>query len=265
MLTLTISDPSALTKAERAALVQLFSDGVEPKTAVEIRVVPPAPAPKPVKALVIDPADNPETGKPDIEIPRFAPGTFALPVETIDPAVVFAKPAATEAAVPSVPVPPAPAAAAASSLPSVPAATAVVPPAGVDLDSRGFPWDHRIHASTKGQNADGAWKKRKNVEAELTTLVEAELRALMSVPVVPPAPGAVPTEIPTTFAMLMDWTTKMVAAHKLTQADVVAAVTPYSLNSVIGLGNRPDLVPQVHEALKARVAEIEANAQAVTP
>jgi len=45
----------------------------------------------------------------------------------------------------------------------------------IELDKRGFPWDERIHASTKAKNADGTWRARKNVDKALVSEVEAEL------------------------------------------------------------------------------------------
>jgi hypothetical protein len=45
------------------------------------------------------------------------------------------------------------------------------------FDATGLPWDERIHAGSKKQNADGTWKKRKGVQPVTVTEVEAELRA----------------------------------------------------------------------------------------
>jgi len=51
------------------------------------------------------------------------------------------------------------------------------------LDSNGLPWDARIHSSSKAKIKDGSWKKRKGVDASTVATVEAELRALMAIPV----------------------------------------------------------------------------------
>lgn len=68
--------------------------------------------------------------------------------------------------------------------PEVPATTAAAQvesqedhAADVELDSKGVPWDERIHASTKTQNADGSWKKRRGVNDLTVKEVEAELLA----------------------------------------------------------------------------------------
>lgn len=56
---------------------------------------------------------------------------------------------------------------------------------GANLDSKGLPWDERIHASSKAKVADGSWRQKRNVDPSLVTAVEAELKALMGIP----APG----------------------------------------------------------------------------
>jgi hypothetical protein len=44
------------------------------------------------------------------------------------------------------------------------------------VDSAGLRWDDRIHSKNKALNADGTWRKRRNVDAALVASVEAELR-----------------------------------------------------------------------------------------
>lgn len=60
----------------------------------------------------------------------------------------------------------------------------------VALDKKGLPWDVRIHASSKTINADGTWRQKRGVAPELVTTVEAQLRAVMAVPV-PPKGGQI--------------------------------------------------------------------------
>lgn len=63
-----------------------------------------------------------------------------------------------------------------------------------DLDKANMPWDARIHASTKTQTQKGLWKKKKGVDADLVTEVEAELMGKPAVTetsaasTIPPAP-----------------------------------------------------------------------------
>lgn len=60
---------------------------------------------------------------------------------------------------------------------------------GIQTDSAGMPWDSRIHAATRATVADGTWRSRRGVEPELTKEVEAELKHVMGLPVVPAAPS----------------------------------------------------------------------------
>ena len=50
------------------------------------------------------------------------------------------------------------------------------PVATPELDSAGLPWDERIHAGTKRQNADGSWTLKKGVDKELVAQVIEELK-----------------------------------------------------------------------------------------
>lgn len=75
-------------------------------------------------------------------------------------------------------------------------------------DASGMPWDARIHASTKGTNEDGTWRKKRKVDATLVAAVEAELRGNaapvatpMPAPVAVPQPVPMPTAIPMTAVM----------------------------------------------------------------
>lgn len=53
----------------------------------------------------------------------------------------------------------------------------------VVLDSRGLPWDGRIHASTKTRLAkDDSWKLKRGLEPAYVEQIENELRQVMSIP-----------------------------------------------------------------------------------
>lgn len=54
-------------------------------------------------------------------------------------------------------------------------------------DSAGIPWDERIHSKTKAVNADGKWRGRRGVTAELVTQVESELKARGAAPMYMPS------------------------------------------------------------------------------
>lgn len=46
-----------------------------------------------------------------------------------------------------------------------------------ELDKNGFPWDARIHASSKNTNQDGTWRYTRGGDPAVRAQVEAELRA----------------------------------------------------------------------------------------
>lgn len=62
------------------------------------------------------------------------------------------------------------------------------------FDSAGIPWDDRIHAGTKGTNADGTWKRRRNTPDAKFNAVMEELKARGVAPATIPAPAA-PTAV----------------------------------------------------------------------
>lgn len=83
--------------------------------------------------------------------------------------------------------------------PALPVTTAAAPAADVALDSRGFPWDEQIHASSKEKIVkDDSWKKKRGVSAELVAQVEAGYVAqgygtpVVTAPVVTAAPAGQP-------------------------------------------------------------------------
>ena len=57
-----------------------------------------------------------------------------------------------------------------------------------ETDSRGFPWDERIHASSKALNKDGSWRTKRGVDEKFLGDVEFELRSRPQKPVSQPVP-----------------------------------------------------------------------------
>lgn len=51
------------------------------------------------------------------------------------------------------------------------------------IDANGFPWDARIHSSSKKRNNNNTWKMVRGLDDDLRVEVEAELKALMAIPV----------------------------------------------------------------------------------
>ena len=82
------------------------------------------------------------------------------------------------------------------------------------VDSAGFPWDERIHSSTKSKKDDGTWTARRGAKDQVAA-VEAELRAkgygvaAPAAPVVTPAlavPSLVVTPPPAVEAPKSEYT-----------------------------------------------------------
>lgn len=63
-----------------------------------------------------------------------------------------------------------------------------------DVDSRGLPWDARIHSSNREKGKDGVWRRRRGVSEEVEKQVEAELRGQASAKQVPPFGSMAPEQ-----------------------------------------------------------------------
>lgn len=50
----------------------------------------------------------------------------------------------------------------------------MAPPAALGVDAEGYPWDERIHASSRNTVADGTWRKKRGVDEALVAQVRAE-------------------------------------------------------------------------------------------
>ena len=121
-------------------------------------VVTEAPAPAPAPAAITEPAATEVFAAPNADTVASA---TEQPAESVQPA------APAESATTAEPV------------------TTAAAPAGVEVDSDGLPWDHRIHALGAGGahnklKKTQQWKKKRGVDDALVAEVEAELRAAMS-------------------------------------------------------------------------------------
>lgn len=130
------------------------------------------------------------------------------------------------------------------------------------IDKDGLPWDERIHSSSKAINADGRWKRRKNVEGSEYDAVVRELRGEQVTapmdypehtaerfPVAPPAPMQYvndkpvvvpppppPVELPTDFATFIkrlsdERAAGLISDERMKQVlGVHGFVTPFQVN-----------------------------------
>lgn len=162
------------------------------------------------------------------------------------------------------------------------AVSSAAPAASVELDSKGLPWDERIHASTKSKLASGEWKNKRGVPPERITAVEGELRASLGAapaplavaaaplpPVAPIAttqapaapvgasspttttlPPAAPVVDPADFTQLMPRVSAAVAGGVLPATALNDACVANGLPSIVGLQQNPAYVPLVWAVLK---------------
>jgi len=141
--------------------------------------------------------------------------------------------------------------------PAIPSVSTV----GVTLDKEGLPWDARIHASSKAQNADGTWRLKRGLAKDHLDKVTAELRQVMAIPA-PPAPGpqlvspppaqpqapppppANEAEIRESYIKLFTRVSSAMSEGKLSQAQLDKCLQGIGVPSLPLLGARLDLVPQ---------------------
>ena len=175
-----------------------------------------------------------------------------------------------------------------ASLPTAPIEVPVftqAPLASVELDSKGMPWDARIHAATKAKIGDGTWRYKRGTPDTVIAPIEAEIRATMSAPGIPAAPAApvpsAPAPAPAVspaapvvpvapvvasasavppaptgdaFSKLMTWLTPRLASGSITAERVSAIVRELGLPHVGALFTRQDLIPAAKERIEAVIA-----------
>lgn len=157
--------------------------------------------------------------------------------------------------------------------------------AGIELDSAGLPWDHRIHASTKTKIGNGTWKLKPRTEPALIEQVRAEYKQAAAIPsnMTPPplpqaaavepapsqpaplpasapvvAPPAASAEKPTNPGLLFAATMKLYAevekAGKLQPGAGDVWAKAAGLPSLASLIARPDLCGAFYDQLKGMTA-----------
>lgn len=152
----------------------------------------------------------------------------------------------------------------------------------VELDSRGLPWDARIHSRERTKIANGQWKNKRGTDPELIKTVEAELAGVMSsapasAPVVTPPPVIVapppspatsanvaspsnvtpppaPSNVPLDFPSIMRKITTAVTGKIMTATQAAELAQRYGVTSPALLINRPDLFPAIDAELDIIIA-----------
>lgn len=234
------------TRAALASAEHAEQGGVSPKITVHV-----APAPE---AITI-------TGTP-VEEARTAAEVFSNPPLAVPPAPSVQEPESI-----------------------IMTSTTMETASDVVLDSRGLPWDGRIHASTKTRLAkDDSWKLKRGLELEYVTQIEAELRQVMAFPnAVAPTqtqglhPDANPFSVATvnrlteqgnavppvavdtqqTGVPSNDYSTwgmpelmRGMTAKKCDQTYVSQVCQQFGIPSIMAVGARKDLIPLIAEALE---------------
>ena len=133
------------------------------------------------------------------------------------------------------------------------------------VDSRGLPWDERIHASSKARLVSGEWRQRRNTPQSLVDQVEAELRGgqplHVTAPAAPPPPPPPPPAVgivlpppgtrgyPPTFAAMMPLITAGMVQGTINGVRITAACEAAGITGLPELASRPQLIPQICDAL----------------
>ena len=127
---------------------------------------------------------------------------------------------------------------------------------GVDVDVTGIPWDGRIHASSRAKIADGKWRTKRGVTDAQVATVQAELMNTWGSPNAPtptPTPTPTPPPPPATgvdpFLTLMKGVTAQFNTGAVTLERINEVLAPLGIPAMPALAKRPDLIPQVADAL----------------
>lgn len=179
----------------------------------------------------------------------------------IDPAKTFGPTGTVDLKAPYIEIP------AASPAPPPPPPAAQVG-VSVTTDNAGLPWDSRIHASTRGKNADGAWKLKRGVEKATVDAVQAELKRAMGIapagPQLVPSPAAPPPPPPTAaddraeYVALIGRASAAQGAGKITIDQINKCLEVVGVSSWPTLGQRLDLVPAAGALIDGIIAGLSA-------
>lgn len=122
----------------------------------------------------------------------------------------------------------------------------------VELDSKGIPWDARIHSRNKTRILTGEWKLSRGVDPNLVAKVTQELQNLMTMPFPlkgagVPLPPIVQPEI--TYDGLILKITNLINEGALTIDRVNAIFAGCGIVDIPSAANRPDLLPMLSNAI----------------
>jgi hypothetical protein len=213
-------------------------------------------APAPVEAAAVAPPPPPPP-----------PVTMAEVVGDSDPEVTFDDEGAVSSLTTSVDVP------GNTAPPPPPTPVPPGPAVAVEYDSRGMPWDSRIHATNRAKKIGGEWKNKRGVSQDLVTACEAQNKpgnapapttsappaAATAPPPPPPPPPTAGVAVPAAavqsgvidFRGLMQKIQAASAAGKLSTDQVNAALLGVGLKpeEMAALINNAPLIASVNAAI----------------
>lgn len=138
----------------------------------------------------------------------------------------------------------------------------VVNTSDVELDSKGIPWDSRIHAKNKSMTTQGEWKLGRHLDPSFVRKVKTELRSKALVPktvkktqkpvigVPPPPPIAVPkppafVDETQGFVKLINRVTEAQKTGAITKQQIADTLRVFNMPSLAMVSTRMDLLPSI--------------------
>lgn len=137
-----------------------------------------------------------------------------------------------------------------------------------ELDSKGVPWNEKIHAKTKTKNKNGEWKGLRGTANKINELKPIPKAPLTPDPRISSEESKLNQEIPyspiispsleeptNNFATLMTLITSSIANNTLEKYEVTKIINDFGLPTIPVVATRPDLIPAIIQALKECISE----------
>lgn len=105
-----------------------------------------------------------------------------------------------------------------------------------DVDAAGIPWNPDFHASTKGANADGTWKKKRGHDKVALEAYEASFKIPVLAPVVAPDEPSVVTPVVPTVPVVTP-VVETPAEASVVMPQVTQPTAPVTMQNVVNVYN----------------------------
>lgn len=126
----------------------------------------------------------------------------------------------------------------------------VKPKRGEGLDSRGFPWNERIHTRVKTKNKDGSWRYLRDAPPRIVAEVENSFLGIPTPPEVPPPPSKPEVLAPMEFSELMEIIIDATASGKIDRTQIMEVLHKFGFNTIPAVSEHPDKIPVIAGLLK---------------